>query len=765
MLIIDLDVPDVYVSVPGFSLNGSVDRLPLSSNGTINEGCWRTPDGSALLIQPYQLMDDWASRTKFTLADYSDLSSANGGQPNWEQVARRASTDYFLQSLGQVSGGVITQHFFPRNAGFFVEAWLYAPADQRVYDLFDMTFGGYFSLFLHSDGNADLFDVRSPGAPVASGNLSGGAPVSGKFVQILVLPFRRQCLLIWSNLGGYFVANVGGTLDADVNTADKGPDTGGVYVITEAAAVSLYNTCTPPSATFSLSVLQYPAEAMLTTQSYPSSYPILKQPALTIAQADQEMGTSIALAPLTTIDPSSPPVTYRYLITLRSANGSEGYGDLAGSPAVFGKFYSPMDYLNRIDARRELANRTALKTTIVLATSAEMHLDKDRGKSVFKFTLDNPDGIWKSLKDAQNLRISAYLDLPSNHPEAAQGFGGRLTDETDPDRAIVAANQGPVTIFDGFTERIDFADGQCSAVDVSCAGLSKKLRHCILSSQRDWDNTAHTEVVRNILMAAGLVDASDFAGGTALNVSRAEISIYNDGINAPLPPATVGSEPAWRPRDGTTAEEFLNEIVNWSGWDLFEYGGVFYYMPKDFEISSLMWQYGVPIVHLSNTSLSHLGGTTLQSEPNCSVSGLAALADPPVRQFTEELVANDIFVVGMDDQGNSLTAHYVATALMTDRSNPFYVGDRWIYTLLDASLTTQDAVVAACANLAARLTKPTRKIEFALPDYRREFLINSPCYLEAYGNSLVTAISASFGALDGSTGDRARTTQYMVELV
>jgi hypothetical protein len=321
-------------------------------------------------------------------------------------------------------------------------------------------------------------------------------------------------------------------------------------------------------------------------------------------------------------------------------------------------------------------------------------------------------------------------------------------------------------LFHGYSERPEFVDGVASTVSINCVGLFKRLRRTLLSSQKDFDGIAHTTVVQDILAIAGFITAADVADqyGETYNSDfpEQEVYIYNDGVNDVLPASGAGSEPAWRPRDGVTAEDFLQQVIEWSGWILFESGGAVYYCPNDYKIlQSLLGITSIPTIYQTNTTL--VGGIVGQTTPNCDVSMIAALS---VSQAMEELVSDDVWVIGMDDNGKPLIAHYEATALLSDRTQTYFVGARWPYILQNASLCTQAAVNAVCARLAAKLTVPTRSVEFELPDYRMELAIGCPCYLEGYGAcGIITAIDGDFAERGGNTSDRHRRTKYVAELV
>jgi len=512
--------------------------------------------------------------------------------------------------------------------------------------------------------------------------------------------------------------------------------------------------------------LQYPASASLTTPAYQSPYPFNSAPTLN-TNADQEMGSRLAISGATAYDPNTQLNKYAYTLLFESGNGSKVISGIGSSnPAIFGSLYSPMDYMNRIDCARALSPRQYTTNTISKILAMSLKLDKDRFKTTFEFTLDNPLDIWTSLKDFQNRRVKAYLDYPSRHVSTDSSLTSSPTDSDyqDPDAPLLEANNNqPIILFEGFSERMDFLDGTASNIKVNCVGLFKRLRHTLLSSAKDYDNVAHTTAVRDVLGIAGFVTGADTTLGT--DFPEQEVWIYDDGANDPLPESGAGSEPAWRPRDGVSAEDFLQQILDWNGWILFESAGSVYYCPDDYTVlQSVLGITAIPTISMVNTQLSPGGGITGQSTPNCDASMIAAL-DMSVTQNGDELVADDIWVVGMDSQGQPIVAHYEDTALIEDRTQPYYVGARWPFILQNASLCTQGAVTTVCERLASKLTVPTRVVEFTLPDYRLELAVGCPCIIDGYGGAIITGIEASFGERGGDTSDRHRKTHYTAELV
>ena len=598
MLFIDYDILDAYVAEPGFSIPGSVADLPLTKSGTINEWCWRTPDATALIVEPMQLTDGWKDVPKFGLNEYSTDGIS------WEAVARRGPVDTFLHSTSSVTGPAALLYSFPRNVGFFVEGWFYSLADTPAYRLFDMSFGGHFALFVHSDGTAELLDTTTS-TVIGQGAISPH-PVTGKFVRIGILPYRRNRILVWSDQGGWFSAVVPSAyVDySKAASADASPNEPGVYVITEAGPVSLYNQAVPAAATFCLSPLMYSADGgFLLTQVYQSRNP-LPASGVTIAlvQGDQEMHATISYEGITGGAADGSTTTYQYSIILSAQNGVAGIGDLEGNPAIPGMLYTAKNYMNRVDCPRELGTRQYTTNTITTAIAAEMHVDKDRNKSTFSFLLDNPFDMWTSLKDLENRRVKVYLDLAEYH--------GLPADLNDPDRSFLMQGgtdyAGPMTVFEGYGELPQFVDGTESRIKITCVGMIAKLRRKLMSSEKDYDGVAHTEAVREVLMSAGFVDASDNSGhsGDSSPFGNIQILIYDDGLNAPLTAGEFGGDSSWRPRDGATAEEFLNEIVAWSGWDLFEAQGIWYYQPKGIDTATSLSEYGVIEIGRVNWLLS-----------------------------------------------------------------------------------------------------------------------------------------------------------------
>jgi hypothetical protein len=753
MLVIDMDISGSLVTSPGFSLSVAVSQLNLTASGTTNSGIIRTVDGSTLIIQPYQYQDSWATQPKFKLTDF------NTDTTKWEQHSVRGATDYALHSLGTVGAPVISKYIFPRNTGFFVETWFYTKPKTSAYQLFDMSFGKYFSLFLHSNGTCELYDTRNtatltgagqPNAPIATGSISSSQDITGKDVQITILPYRSKYIIISSNLGGYFIANVGGTLDT--TSADKPAGGTALSVITEAAGVSFYNSSTPINALFNFSPLMYPGSASLTTPNFPLKYPLTAQPTLE-ANADKSFGTNCTLSPTVTYNTSlAPQNNFGYSITLTSAAGSTGVGGIGGgNAAIFGNLYTAQDFINYVHCERALGTRQYTTNTILNPISASMTLNADRSQKTFKFTLDNPADEWTALKDMQNRKLRAYYDLPSNH-------GGTSEDDlNDPDYALLTDNGGPYTIFVGFSDIPDFIDGSASRVTVNAVSMRKKLAHFLLSSSKSWDGASHCQVITDLLKLAGYVSEDDVDGFVITEADvEIVIPIWDD---TPLPSADSGTEPLYRPADGMSALDFIeNEVLTYTGWILDDIGGVWYYATRDWFISNSIGGYGVPFI--SATSLMNEQGVSEQTTPNADISYVAMLADPAPRQIMlNETIANDITVIGSDSEGNPIVSHYSDEASVSDKTALNYLGDRFYYILISASIADQATANTVCAILANNITQAKRNIEFTLPDLRPELYLWAAIDADGYGTCLVQSIDVDLSM------DRCRKTRYVAELV
>lgn len=736
------DLQGNYITEPALSV---VDSLTSRDQAQLSlDGAWVAPGGLGITLEPVQVTPGWATAGgKLALSDFLHTAAL------WEQVDNRADGDHFALSRGAASEALVTAQPLNQNQGLWAEFFAYGVPHALVRDLMVLSFGGHFRLHVHSDGTADLEDLHpvsgTPG-PVyvtqARPLTAGAGDLSGRFVQIGILPWRRGRILVWSNLGASFEAYVGERRDASASLKpSRTPGQAVYHVTTEQAqavldfslAQTLGGGAAPLRAFGTLNTLTYPLAGSASSPAITLPYRVSQPPAARNIQAEQQDGTRAALvltdgagdafAP----SPDSRQGTLRYRIDLTTPDASH-------TPVVFGA---------HIDFDRQTGDRTYDTDAIGSPQSARLTVSRDRSQKSFSFTLDNPGEQWTSLKDFWNRQMEARIE--------ADGIDGQST-----------------VVFYGLTDPADFLDGVASKITVPCSGLRKRLRSCLLSDARAYDGFLDTDTVRDVLHQCG--------------VSDDEMVIYDAGGTV-LDGADPGEDPLWRPANGVSADEFIQHLCDtWSGWVFDDIGGKYYYVPREyFTGAAIQDNAGVPEI-LVVTPLDDITGLPLTSLPPAETDPTAPPGDPSdpaggatvvivaladsVRQSAEEPRANDIWVLGRDAQtGEVVSAHYedvdgIQNRVVNGQNNPRFVGERRILVYASASITSLATAQTVCGVLAERLTQPVVTVSLSLPDFRwQELPLEGPVYLHGYGYGLVVGFDGEW------SNDRFRLTAYQVELL
>ena len=736
---IDLDIADAYVTEKAFSVIDSVVRAHDPANFTFS-GLWFIPGDKGTTLLPDQVRPDWgatAAVAKWQLTDWM-LDTTK-----WEQVARRGPGDWFLLSKGLATGSLVSNAALVENGGLYVEVFGYGVPGTVVTDLLKVTFGGGLVLHIHSDGHADLEDARpattamnegqslylTKGQSLTAGTVGAGAAKAagaktdllGKLLGLVILPYRRGRLLIVTSQGGVFEVSIGAREDPSDHYKDRRSSGESVYFLTtDAGQVTL-----TPSPSVRCLVAANPLSCsqalagILTSPVVPLPYAVSAPPLTITGEADTQ---DAAVITLSVVSPDGSPFAPSPTALAQSLIYQLGFS--SPNPFVF-----PILYSLEMKWERALGNRTygteALPTSHTAhgtVTGAHLVLSRDRQQKHFEFTLDNPGEAFTSVKDLWNRRIRCYFD--SGGADGA-AFG-------------IAAGTRRV-IFDGYTDPADFKDGVASTLTISCTGRRKRLRSHLLNDSQKFDGMNHTDVVHQLLHDAGVDDT--------------DIVIFDDG-GVPLDTADPGDDPLWRPANGQSTDEFIQHIADtFSGWVFDDIAGVFYYVPKEyFTAAALVAVPTVPTVYLSTPTVS-------ATRP-VNTSVLVALSEGDVKQSSKEPVANDFWVLGQDDDGNIVSAHYEDYDSINTRTAANWVGERRTLIYASGSITTVEAAVRTLGPLVITFGQAQRAVAFGLPDYQIDQLpLEGPFLLEGYGPALITDLDADLSC------DRSRRTGYACELL
>jgi len=746
---VDLDIADAYVAEKAFALADNIIRSR-DPGDFGNTGLWFLPGGKGTTILPVQLLPSWRAATgKWAAADW--LLDAT----RYELLQKRGAGDWFVKSRGLASANVtaagvtkpdgvtaipiISKAALGENQGVFVEMHCYGVPGTITMDVLQIRFAGGLILHVHSSGTADLEDQRpasvsagtngylSKGQPLtaaaqgAAGQLGAGkTDLTGKELGIILLPYRRGRLLVNTTQGGYFEVDIGGRTDAsDGYSSRRSPTDTAYYITTDAGQVTLTPSPALP-ACLTANPLTYPLSGLLTSPITPLPYKVATTPDTISGEAEQQDGASVTLT-ITDRDGNTfaPSPTARLGELIYSVA-------FAGATAI----YAPVLYSLEIHWDRVLGTRTYGTAVIPTATTrgqgvvtgARLSLSRDRQQKSCEFTIDNPGDAYTSVKDLWNRRVRLSFD-----PGGADSVLG------------IPAGQ-VLVIFDGYTDPAEFADGTASKIRIPCTGRRKRLRSHLLADSQKFDGMSHTAVVVKLLTDAG-VDPSD-------------IVVFAD--TTPLDSANPGEDALWRPANGTSTDEFIQHIADtFSGWVFDDVAGTFYYAPKEyFTAAALASVPTAPTVYLTTP----VTGFAARTRP-ANTTTLVALADS-VKQTSEEPRANDFWVLGQDDDGSIVAAHYEDWDSINTRTAANFVGERRTLVYASGSITTAEAAQAALGPLIVAFGQAIRTVPFSLPDYQIQALpLEGPLILTGYGPALITALDADLGS------DRSRRTDYCAQLL
>jgi len=132
------------------------------------------------------------------------------------------------------------------------------------------------------------------------------------------------------------------------------------------------------------------------------------------------------------------------------------------------------------------------------------------------------------------------------------------------------------------------------------------------------------------------------------------------------------------------------------------------------------------------------------------------LGRPAPKQSLEELLANELFVLGTDDRGQAILAYARDEASISDSTAINYVGETRTFILISQWINTQAAANQVCAILYGNMTQARTHLTFTLPDFYPRLGISAPLTLAGYWNGAIDGIEADLGQL------RYRRTQLSV---
>jgi hypothetical protein len=749
-------VPDVYVGEPGLSvLDPALSFVSIIQGYGAESPYFVPPSNNVLMLRPAQLMSSWPSSTKFRAGDY-------GSPIAWEEQQIRGAGDWWMHSSGPVTPLALS-YTFPANTGWFIEFQAYSLPKSVPGPIFDLLFGQNFQLFVGSDGRIDLFDLRRGlSQPIGSGSIASRSSFANQTVSLMVLPFRRNHILIWS-------PDHGGYLDAAIDIDSQG-------IITEPCAPVMYSSITPPSALVAITPLLYTGDGVAKIDAPAKGLlrPLSMTPSVTGSVYDRPPGTSLELVVETPYMTGENVTSLVYSVTMQGniphqSAESQGIIGISGATAstsgdsvITGtdiypqSVATPFLYLTSLSYPRSLELKSNSMITLTGILDARLQMSKDRLAKSLTFVVDNPANVtglgtnYTGLKDLQNRRCRAYLTNPTLE---AGGSESEIGADPDPDTPlIIEYGYQRITIFDGFTDQPEFVDGVASRLSFRCQGLRKRLINYVFIDQPFYDGMTVNDVVTNVLERAGFVGTDD------AELVGLPVEIVTQSSTSTLPSAVPGDEPLFTPAVGSNAEDFLQLLMNLTGFVLDDLigvgatGSVWYWTLPNYYAESVYLAQGSPTINREATFVDELtvSGSPLPdaTRANRGLGSLSMLARPVPKQSLEELVANDIYVVGCDDNGQMIIANARDEGSISNEAAGNYIGEPRSYLYVSQTINTQESANYVCASLFASLSQARTRLTFVLPDYYPQLGISAPLSLSGYWDGAVESVEAELGELN-----------------
>lgn len=211
--------------------------------------------------------------------------------------------------------------------------------------------------------------------------------------------------------------------------------------------------------------------------------------------------------------------------------------------------------------------------------------------------------------------------------------------------------------------------------DLTVDGISFKLKNTLLPAGIAYDGVPHREAV---------IDICGFAG--------VDVEAASDKQNLKLPAGTPEQGFLWQTEQGTSCMEFLERIVEFSGWQLIS---SFSLDTNGYPTHKLVYR---PVPDPQNTpTVAKFWKTTEGAEEN---NGIAILE---FREITEPPEANEIWVCGINYYGNPICDFIINTDSINNPSSKDYIGFRKRVLEINASLNTIGDVHLRLANLEEKM--------------------------------------------------------------
>lgn len=216
------------ILIDGVQQRLSYDRLHLMASGTELDdaqysGTWVEPVNFHLMLKPYRLNDDWYTSNSGNYAK-TPLSGFSGAGSNYEEHEMpSAGAGPWITRKSGVTGTdtLVTTATFSKNRGVVLSLYNYgADATKSTIPIITIKWTSAIEIDVFSDGAVDVIrdgSIYKSGTISSSGEGTQTGKNSGTFIDLMVIPYNHNQLLIWSQAGGSFVVEFEDILPSDTS--------------------------------------------------------------------------------------------------------------------------------------------------------------------------------------------------------------------------------------------------------------------------------------------------------------------------------------------------------------------------------------------------------------------------------------------------------------------------------------------------------------------------------------------------------------------
>jgi hypothetical protein len=478
-----------------------------------------------------------------------------------------------------------TQNRMPANQGLFFRWYYPDPKATPHQTIYAFAFGQYFlycrpaQLEIWRDvspsGDRSAWnkewavDLFSPGAPernVFNPNFAYGSNTlyepPGEDRSLMVIPFRRQRLLLIANTGKWAVITVFNNPQIQAGGAD--------WKITREDTVEIWALTGVPGR-FQIQKVKYaPGPATLNMPDIKTEYTPVDPPAILLKEDvhyDEQIVVTGPTFPKPYTFPTSPTANDCPPPTQDGTGLSRTYGLTLAFSSTADQVFTPQFYGLEV-----LAQPT--------------FMDNPATPMVVQDIFDDADSQLMSAEISQGTtpgdgHMTAHIQDRNTHPLSPYYFRSE---------APVTLELDGQPLFFGYTERIEVSPlrqtGAPRQMTVRAVDKWLLLETAYLRDQIDHQTEGHISVVNDIIRQAGYDTASqppEFPAGW----DGALASVYNTPLGTPVQIADnlEGSQLlGWKPQILDTAATYLRRIQEFfSGWLMgFRMSGRFYYLPYNY---------------------------------------------------------------------------------------------------------------------------------------------------------------------------------------